>query len=162
MKAIDHRPTIFALSSGKGRAGVAVIRVSGRDAGHALTALVGELPKPRVATIAWLRNPAGGERIDQALVQWFPGNQSFTGEPVAEFQTHGGRAVVTAVLRALGGLKGLRLAEPGEFTRRAVENGKLDLTRAEALADLIDAETEVQRRPTLAGRHSLHKGVDRR
>ena len=141
--------TIFALSSGRGRAGVAVVRVSGPEAGAALEALGGApAPKPRLASRRKLAHP-GGERIDDALVLWFPAPASFTGEDVAEFHVHGGRAVVEAVLASLGALPGLRPADPGEFTRRAVENGKFDLTQAEALADLINAETEAQRRQAL-------------
>lgn len=144
-----RKDTIFALSSAPGRAGIAVIRVSGPQAGAAIEALTGSLPVPRQAS---LRPLVGAERsrvIDQALVLWFPGPHSATGEDVAEFHVHGGRAIVEAVLSALGAVPGLRPAERGAFTRRAVENGKLDLTRAEGLADLIDAETESQRRQAL-------------
>jgi len=125
------------------------VRVSGPRAAAALAALAGpEQFEPRKATRARLRDSAG-EALDDALVLWFAGPASFTGEDVVEFHVHGGRAIVEAVLRALAALPGLRPAEPGEFTRRAVENGKFDLTRAEALADLIDAETESQRRQAL-------------
>jgi len=150
----DSRDTIFALSSGRLPAAIAVIRVSGPRAKDAIVAFAGRLPAPRQAMLARLVDPRGGigsgeigkkEPIDEALVLWFPGPQSETGEDTAEFQLHGGRAVVAAVLAALGGLAGLRPAEPGEFTRRAFENGKLDLTRVEGLADLIGAETEAQR-----------------
>jgi tRNA modification GTPase len=137
--------TIYALSSAPGRAGVAVLRVSGPHATAAVEALTGKpAPIPRVATLAKLRD-GRGEPIDQALVLFFKAPASETGEDIAEFQVHGGRAIIGAVLETLGALPGLRLAEPGEFTRRAVENGKIDLTRAEALADLVDAETEAQR-----------------
>jgi tRNA modification GTPase len=140
--------TIFALSSGAGRAGVAVIRVSGPLARPALEALAGKGNiQPRRATRASLAG--NGEPIDDALVLWFPGPASFSGEDLVEFHVHGGSAVIDAMLAALAALPGLRPAEPGEFTRRAVENGKFDLTRAEALADLIDAETETQRRQAL-------------
>ncbi|MSP20932.1 MAG: tRNA uridine-5-carboxymethylaminomethyl(34) synthesis GTPase MnmE [Alphaproteobacteria bacterium] len=138
--------TIFALSSAPGPAGIAVLRVSGPEAGPALKALTGQLPAPRRATVAPLRRPGSAELLDRALVLWFPAPASVTGEDVAEFQVHGGRAVVRAALEALGGLPGLRPAEPGEFTRRAFLNGKLDLTQVEALADLVKAETEGQRR----------------
>jgi tRNA modification GTPase len=146
MKFEHVTPTIFALSSGRPPAAIAVVRVSGPRARAALEALVGRVPEPRRATLATVRDPASGDAIDQALVLWFPGPRSETGEDVAELQLHGGRAVVAAVLVALGRIEGLRMAEPGEFTRRAFEHGQLDLTQVEALADLIDAETEAQRR----------------
>ena len=134
--------TIFALASGSGRAGVAVVRLSGPRAGAALKALCGRLPAARRASLSRLWHE--GREIDQALLLWFPAPASFTGEDVAELHIHGGSAVRTALFRALKAL-GLRPAEPGEFSRRAVENGQLDLTRAEAIADLVDAETESQR-----------------
>ncbi|MDR3374744.1 MAG: tRNA uridine-5-carboxymethylaminomethyl(34) synthesis GTPase MnmE [Ancalomicrobiaceae bacterium] len=139
--------TIFALSSGSPPAGVAVIRLSGPDAGTALMALFGRLPEPRLASYGVIR--AGGRDIDRGLVLWFPAPKSFTGEDCAELQLHGGRAVVAAALTALAQMPGLRLAEPGEFTRRAFFNSKLDLTEVEGLADLIAAETESQRRQAL-------------
>ncbi len=154
--------TIFALSSGAGRAGVAVIRISGPGAGAALDQIAGS-PRPasRQAALRVLRDPRDGRHLDQALVLWFPGPGSFTGEDCAELQGHGGRAVLSRVLDALGTLPGCRPAEPGEFTRRAVLNGKLDLTRAEGLLDLIDAETEAQRRQALAQADgALHRRVD--
>ncbi|MCG5241932.1 tRNA uridine-5-carboxymethylaminomethyl(34) synthesis GTPase MnmE [Azospirillum doebereinerae] len=142
--------TIFALATAPGRSGVAVVRVSGPGAGSALTALSGRpLPEPRRASLATLRDPATGDALDDALVLRFTAPASFTGEDVVELHLHGGRAVVTGVIEALAALPGLRLAEPGEFTRRAFENGKLDLTEAEAVADLIDAETTAQRRQAL-------------
>jgi hypothetical protein len=137
--------TIFALSSGPPPAAIAVVRISGPRAGAALKAMMGRIPAPRQAALARLRDAEGGE-IDQAVALWFPGPNSETGEDVAELQPHGGRAVIAAVLAALGKMDGLRLAEPGEFTRRGFENGKLDLTAVEGLADLIGAETEAQRR----------------
>jgi tRNA modification GTPase len=141
--------TIFALSSAPGRAGVAMIRVSGRQARQALVCLTGLADfSPRHATRARLRDKSGAT-LDDALVLWFPGPASFTGEDVAEFHVHGGRAILDSVLAALSVLPGLRPAQAGEFTRRAVENGKFDLTRAEALADLIDAETQTQHRQAL-------------
>jgi tRNA modification GTPase len=140
--------TIFALSTAAGRAGVAVVRVSGPDAGRALAAMTGRpLPEARVATLVRLSG-ADGRPVDEALVLYFAAPASFTGEDVTEFHIHGGRATVEAVLQALRVL-GLRPAEAGEFTRRAVENGKLDLTRAEAIADIVDAETDAQRRQAL-------------
>jgi len=141
--------TIYALSSGGPPAAVAVIRSSGRGAFAAAEALTGKLPMPRRAVLRELRDPQSGERIDQALVLRFDGPASATGENVVEYQCHGGRAVVDAVLAAMASLPGLRLAEPGEFTRRALANGRIDLTEAEGLADLIEAETESQRRAAL-------------
>ncbi len=138
--------TIFALSSGRPPAAIAVIRVSGADARTTIQALTGRLPEPRRASLISLRHPASGTVLDDALVLWMPGPHSETGEDIAELQLHGGRAVIAAVLDALGSLPGLRPAEAGEFTRRAFENGKLDLTAVEGLADLIAAETEAQRR----------------
>ena len=141
--------TIFALSSAPGRAGVAVIRVTGPEAQHCITRLAGAAPfTPRLATLRRLRDE-GGAAIDQALVLWFPAPASFSGEDMAEVHIHGGAAIVGKVLDTLAGFAGCRPAEPGEFTRRAVENGKLDLTQAEAVADLIDAQTEGQRRQAL-------------
>jgi len=136
--------TIYALSSGAVPSGVAVIRISGPLAASAVLALTPALPEPRRAALRSLRRPDGGV-LDQGLVLWFPGPRSETGEDMAELQLHGGRAVIEAVFEALAG-HGLRLAEPGEFVRRAFQNGKLDLTAVEGLADLIAAETEVQRR----------------
>jgi tRNA modification GTPase len=141
--------TIYALASGAGRAGVAVVRVSGPDAGICLSSLTGKrLPPPRRAVLRSLFGRTGGV-IDQALLLWFPGPESFTGEDVVEFHLHGGRAVIEAVQRTLAAIPGVRLAERGEFTRRAVLNGKLDLTQAEAIADLVDAETDAQRAQAL-------------
>ncbi len=141
---------IFALASGSVPAGIAIVRVSGSLAGRALEALSGRiLPRPREAKRVWLADPVSGELLDVALAIWFPAPGSFTGENVVEFHLHGGRAVVSGVLSALAGMKGLRPAEPGEFARRAFENGKIDLTEAEGLADLIEAETEAQRRQAL-------------
>ena len=141
--------TIFALSSAPGRAGVAVLRVSGPGAGAALAALAGSCPPARHARLARLVDPGTGTAIDRGLVLWFPGPASFTGEDMAELQLHGGRAVVAAAVAALAALRELRPAEPGEFTRRAFDRGKLDLSEVEGLADLVDAETEAQRRQAL-------------
>jgi tRNA modification GTPase len=147
---VSGADTIFALSTARGRSAIAVIRVSGPRAGDALAALAPKTrPRPRVATLAKLRDPASGEPIDDALALWFPAPKSETGEDVAELQVHGGRAVIAGVLEALSGLPGLRPAEPGEFTKRAFLNGKIDLTAAEGLLDLVDAETAVQRRQAL-------------
>jgi tRNA modification GTPase len=141
-----QRPTIFALSSGRGPAAIAVVRISGPRAGAALKALTGKIPAPRQAALGRVRDPATGDIIDEALILWFPAPQSETGEDTAELQLHGGRAVIAAVLGALARIEGLRPAEAGEFTRRAFENGKLDLTAVEGLADLVAAETQGQRR----------------
>ncbi|MDG2529793.1 tRNA uridine-5-carboxymethylaminomethyl(34) synthesis GTPase MnmE [Caulobacter endophyticus] len=138
--------TIYAPATAAGRAAVAVIRVSGPASGEAVRALTGNLPKPRQAALRTLRHD--GVVLDDALVLWFQGPASYTGEDAAEFHVHGGRAVVEALLAALSAL-GLRLAEPGEFTRRAFQHGKLDLAQAEAVGDLIDAETEGQRKQAL-------------
>lgn len=145
---VDQTETIFALSSGAGRAGVAVIRLSGPMAGKTLCALLGRdsLPKPRHAIYAPIRDPKTNERLDDAVAIYFAGPASFTGEDVVELHTHGGRAVIDGVLECLAARPGLRIAEPGEYTRRAFENGKMDLTAAEGIADLIDAETAAQRR----------------
>jgi tRNA modification GTPase len=146
MRAVD---TIFALSSGRPPAAVAVVRSSGPDAFATAEALCGPLSEGRRATLRELRHPATGEHLDQALVLRFDGPASATGENIVEYQCHGGRAVVDALLAALASLPGMRLAEPGEFTRRAFANGRIDLTEAEGLADLLEAETESQRRAAL-------------
>lgn len=136
--------TIYALASARGKAGVAVLRLSGPRSHEAVVAFAGACPEPRIASLRTLRWQ--GEVLDQALVVVFSEGRSFTGEASAEFHLHGSQAVIQSVLRALGEMPGLRLAEAGEFTRRALENGRLDLTQVEGLADLIDAETEAQRR----------------
>jgi tRNA modification GTPase len=141
--------TIFALATAPGRAGIAVLRLSGPAAGAALAALAGRLPPPRVAARARFRDPASGEEIDDGLMLLFPAPRSVTGEDVAELHVHGSRAVVAALLDMLARRPGLRAAEPGEFTRRAFLIGKLDLTAAEGLADLVAAETAAQRRQAL-------------
>ncbi|EDM73121.1 tRNA modification GTPase TrmE, putative [Roseobacter sp. AzwK-3b] len=140
--------TIYALSTAQGKAGVAIIRVSGPLAFGAAQALAGAVPSPREASLRILRAP-DGMRLDEALVLTFAQGHSFTGEDIVEFHVHGSTAVVAAVLDALSTLDDLRPAEPGEFTRRALENGCLDLAQVEGLADLIDAETESQRRQAL-------------
>lgn len=142
--------TVYAVSSGSPPAAIAIVRISGPRADAALEALVGKLPPPRVATLATVRDIGGGEILDRALVLHFPAPASATGEDVAELHLHGGRAVVAAVLEALKRVEGLRAAEPGEFTRRAFENGRIDLAEAEGLADLLSAETESQRRAALS------------
>ncbi len=154
--------TIFALASAPGRAGVAVIRVSGGNAGNAVRALTrGAVPRQRGVLLRHLYDEEGAV-LDQALLLWFAAPASFTGEDVAEFHIHGGRAVREGVLEVLSRVGGLRPAEAGEFTRRAVENGRIDLTRAEAIADLVDAETPAQARQALrqydGGLAALYEG----
>jgi tRNA modification GTPase len=139
------RDTIFALSSGRLPAGIAVVRISGPHAQAALLATIGKVPPTRMARYCIVRD-AAGEELDRGLALFFPGPASETGEDIAELHLHGGKAIVSAVLKALGGIEGLRHAEAGEFTRRAYLNGKIDLTDAEALGDLVSAETEAQRR----------------
>src|SRR5580704_17105188 len=143
-----RQQTIFALSTGRPPSAIAIVRVSGPQAGAAVTSLAGKIPAPRMAARALLRD-ANQQPIDEAVVLWFPGPASATGEDVAEFHIHGGRAVLAALLAALSAVENIRAAEPGEFTRRAFENGKLDLTEAEALDDLIHADTDRQRRQAL-------------
>ncbi len=155
--------TIFALSSGGGRAAIAVVRLSGPGAAEALARIGGEpLPEPRQATLRRFREPNTGEAIDRGLALWLPAPGSATGEDMAEFHVHGGPAVIAALSHALAGVPGLRSAEPGEFTRRAFEAGRLDLTEAEGIGDLVAAETEAQRRQALAqmegGLHRLYDG----
>jgi len=142
--------TIFALSSGQPPAGIAVIRISGPQAATALTTLSGKLPEPRRATVAPLADPETGYLLDRTLVLWLPGPRTATGEDCAELHLHGGRAVVAAVEAVLARLPGFCRAEPGEFTRRAFANGRIDLAEAEGLADLLSAETELQRRTAQA------------
>lgn len=147
------RDTIYAPATAAGRAAVAIVRISGPRAGVAFLALAGgprtEFPPPRQAAFRKLRDPETGQIIDEALVLWLPGPSTETGEDMAELQMHGGRAVMAAVIAALAGIDGLRLAEPGEFARRAFDAGKLDLTALEGVGDLIAAETEAQRRQAL-------------
>ena len=140
--------TIFALSSGRPPNAISVVRVSGAHAGAILSSLADRIPPPRRATRALIRD-ANQQPIDDAVVLWFPGPKSATGEDVAEFHVHGGRAVLAALFAALSAFENTRAAEPGEFTRRAFENGKLDLTEAEGLDDLIHADTDRQRRQAL-------------
>ena len=141
--------TIFALSSGLPPAGIAVIRISGPQAAEALQRLAGKLPEPRRAVALHLRDGQGG-LLDHAMVLWLPGPGTATGEDTVELHCHGGRAVVAAVERALADIPGLRRAEPGEFSRRAFANGRIDLAEAEGLGDLLSAETELQRTSALA------------
>ena len=150
--------TIFALSTPPGRSAVAVIRLTGPRSGEALRMLAKRAFTPRTATLCAFRDPATGVTIDEGLGLWFPAPSSFTGEDCAELQVHGSPAVVRALCAALAALEGVRPAAPGEFTRRAFEHGKLDLARVEGLADLIDAQTEAQRR---LARRALDGGLDR-
>lgn len=143
MTLVPGGDTIFALSTGAPPAAIAIVRVSGPAAGEALARIAGRLPPPRFARRAALHAPDGA-LIDKALVLWLPGPASATGEDLAEFHLHGSRAVVAALLGCLGGMNGLRAALPGEFTRRALLNGRIDLTEAEGLADLLEAETATQ------------------
>src|SRR5437763_14228853 len=155
---MSEMDTIFALCSGSGLCGVSVIRVSGAAAMRAAASLAGRLPSKREAALRKFRHPGTGELIDEGIVLLFPRPGSFTGEDVCEFHVHGGLAVQRAMLGALGSLADLRPAEPGEFTRRAVRNGRLDLVGAEGLSDLIHARTERQRRQALY--HSLGKASE--
>lgn len=153
--------TIFALASAAGRSGIAVVRVSGPCSRRVLERLGRVVPTPRVATRVRLTDPSDDSALDDGIALWFPAPKSFTGEDVVELHLHGGRAVISGVLGALGREDGCRLAEPGEFTRRAFEHGKLDLTEAEGLADLIDAETESQRRLALRQLNGdLHRAAE--
>ena len=138
--------TIFALSSGPGISGVAIVRISGPEASNVLKSLTGkEIPKPRMATLRKINNINTSELIDEGIIIWFPGPQSYTGEDMAEIHVHGGKAVVLAVQNEISKIKNCRLAEPGEFTKVAFQNGKINLLKAESIADLISAETEIQR-----------------
>lgn len=141
-----ERRTIYALASGVGKAAIAIVRISGPSTSNALCALIGRVPALRQATLAKIVDPANGNLIDVGLALWFPGASSFTGEDSAELQVHGSRAVVALLLDVLRELPDLRMAQPGEFVRRAFANGKMDLVAVEALGDLIKSETEQQRR----------------
>jgi tRNA modification GTPase len=143
---MNNSDTVFAVSSGSGMAGIAVIRMSGGKAGSLLASVAGSLPLPRRASVRQLRHPQSHEVIDQGLVLWMPGPLSATGEDMAEFHVHGSMAVIDAMFEAFRRVDGVRLAEPGEFTRRAFINDRMDLVEAEGLADLLQARTEVQRR----------------
>ena len=146
---MGDRSTIFALSSAPGRAAIAVVRVSGARAGAVIDQMAPPRPIDRMSGVRRIRHPESGETLDQGLIIWLAGPKTDTSEDIAEFHVHGGTAIVRSVLSAIGSLPGCRLAEPGEFTRRAFENGKIDLAQAEARADLVDAETEAQRRQAL-------------
>lgn len=146
---MDLPQTIYALATGMGRSAIAVIRLSGPSARVAIEAIAARVPPARQARPVYFRDPESREIIDHGLLLWFPGPNSVTGEDYAEFHIHGGRAVVNQFLTALNGFSGLREAEPGEFARRSLANGKMDLSQVEGLADLIDAETEFQRRQAM-------------
>lgn len=156
--SLARKDTIYALSSGRLPAAIAVVRVSGPQTAAAVEALTTALPEPRRAALRILRDPRTADVIDEGLLLWFPGPKSETGEDTAEFQIHGGSAVVAALFEALRSVPGLRPAEAGEFTRRAFENERLDLTRVEALADLVHAGTEAQRRQALSHLQGLLAG----
>ena len=142
--------TIFALSSGPGISGVAVIRISGDNTAHVIKQITGEnLPAPRVATLRHFNKINSNELIDEGVLIWFPAPNSYTGEDLAEFHVHGSRAVVKAMHLTISKIKNCRLAEPGEFTKRAFQNGRINLLKAESIADLISAETEIQRKQAL-------------
>ena len=143
---MNNTDTIYAVSSGSGMAGIAVIRLSGSQVSKLVAGIAGSLPKPRAASVRRLLDPVSKEIIDQALVLWMPGPNSVTGEDVAEFHVHGSIAVIDALFAALENHEGVRLAEAGEFTRRAFSNNRMDLVEAEGLADLLHARTEAQRR----------------
>lgn len=146
---MGDRSTIFALSSAPGRAAIAVVRVSGPRAGAVIDQMAPPRPIDRMSGVRRIRHPESGETLDHGLIIWLSGPKTDTSEDIAEFHVHGGTAIVRSVLSAIGSLPGCRLAKPGEFTRRAFENGKIDLAQAEARADLVDAETEAQRRQAL-------------
>lgn len=138
--------TIYALASGSGISGVAVIRVSGDNVKRVIKLLTGkELPSPRVATLRKINNISTSELIDEGIIIWFPGPESYTGEDMAELHVHGGKAVILAIQNQISSIENCRLAEPGEFTKLAFQNGKINLLKAESIADLISAETEIQR-----------------
>ena len=142
--------TIFALSSGPGISGVAVIRVSGENTANVIKQITGEdLPVPRVATLRHFNKVNSNELIDEGVLIWFPAPNSYTGEDLAEFHVHGSRAVVKAMHLAISKIKNCRLAEPGEFTKKAFQNGRINLLKAESISDLISAETEIQRKQAL-------------
>ena len=142
--------TIYALSSGPGISGVSIIRVSGANTAKVIKTLTGkEIPSPRRATLRKINNINTSELIDEGIIIWFPGPQSYTGEDMAEFHVHGSKAVVLAVQEAISNIENCRLAEPGEFTKLAFQNGKINLLKAESIADLISAETEIQRKQAI-------------
>ena len=142
--------TIFALSTGPGISGIAVIRVSGKNTAEVVKKITGsKLPPPRVATLTKFNKSGTKELIDEGVILWFPAPNSYTGEDLAEFHVHGSRAVINAMHTSISKMKNCRLAEPGEFTKRAFQNGRINLLKAESIADLISSETEIQRKQAL-------------
>ena len=142
--------TIYALSTGPGVSGVAIIRISGPDAGKVIEKLTGKkIPPARIASLRKINNTNTSELIDEGIIIWFPGTESYTGEDMAEFHVHGSKAVVLAIQEAISNIENCRLAEPGEFTKLAFQNGKINLLKAESIADLISAETEIQRKQAI-------------
>ena len=142
--------TIFALSTGPGTSGIAVIRISGEETSKIIKLLTGKaIPKPRVATLRKINKINTSELIDEGLILWFPGPESYTGEDMAEIQVHGSKAVVETLHSTLSDIENCRLAEPGEFTKLAFQNGKINLLKAESIADLISSETEIQRQQAI-------------
>ena len=142
--------TIYALSSGLGISGVAIIRVSGKEASTVIKLLTKrDLPHPKVASLRKINNINTSELIDEGIILWFPGPNSYTGEDMAEFHVHGSKAVIQALLKSISEIKNCKLAEPGEFTKKAFQNGKLNLLKAESIGDLIYSETEIQRKQAI-------------
>ena len=142
--------TIYALSSGPGLSGVAVIRISGPNTEKVLKNMTfSPIPNPKVATLRKFKNPETKELIDEGILLWFPGPQSYTGEDMAEFHVHGSKAVIDAISLSISKIHGCRLAEPGEFTKIAFQNGKINLLKAESISDLIASETEIQRQQAI-------------
>ena len=142
--------TIYALSSGPGISGIAVVRMSGQETSKAIQLLTGKpVPKPRVATLRKINKINTSELIDEGIILWFPGPESYTGEDMAEIQVHGSKAVIDALHTSISKIENCRLAEPGEFTKLAFQNGKINLLKAESIADLISAETEIQRKQAI-------------
>ena len=142
--------TIYALSTGPGTSGIAVIRISGRDTKEVVKKItVSELPPPRLATIKKFNKINSNELIDEGILLWFPGPKSYTGEDMAEFHVHGSRAVIEAIHDSISKIENCRLAEPGEFTKIAFQNGKINLLKAESISDLISSETEIQRQQAI-------------
>ena len=142
--------TIYALSSGPGISGIAVIRISGKDTCKVIELMTGKkVPKPRVATLRKINKINTSELIDEGIILWFPGPDSYTGEDMAEIQVHGSKAVINALHTNISNVENCRLAEPGEFTKRAFQNGKINLLKAESVADLISSETEIQRQQAI-------------